>query len=130
MLQVVRGLLKTGKLDMAQTNVHEFCNYHGCSVKPMGLVKHAVIHSSKHRDNRKRLAILELLIGAFKEANIFNMKEVFEDSLHQSLLSIKDPNNQSLDLELALLRSGADIGHLDTSSRTALHCVFGLNGDR
>ena len=130
MLQVVRGLLKTGKLDMAQTNVHEFRKHHGSSVKPMGLVKHAVIHSSKHRDNRKRLAILELLIGAFKEANIFSMDEVFGDSLHQSLLSIKDPNNQSLDLELALLRSGANIGHLDACSRTALHCVFGLIGDR
>lgn len=122
--QVVRALLATGKLDLAQKCVNEFCKRHGCTVKPIGLVKHAVIHASKHRDNRKRLAILELLIEAFKEAKIIPMEEVFGDSLHKSLLSIRDPTEQSLDLEIALLRAGFKISHLDGCNRTVLHCAF------
>ena len=65
-LKLVESLLKTGRLDLCQKGVDDFVQKENCQVGKLGLVQHAVIHASNHRDDRDRIAVVELLVNAFK----------------------------------------------------------------
>ena len=65
-LRLVESLLKTGRLDLNQEGVEDFVQKENCKIGKLGLVQHAVTHASNHRDDRERIAIVELLVNKFK----------------------------------------------------------------
>ena len=65
-LRLVESLLRTGRLDLNQEGVEDFVQKENCKMGKLGLVQHAVIHASNHRDDRDRIAIVEFLVNEFK----------------------------------------------------------------
>ena len=83
----------------------------------------AVNSSISKRKDKKRAHVLKALVEAGLDGNVV---EGFSKrtALHLAVNSSTDGADQSLDLEIALLRNGADVCALDVRGRLPLHYCF------
>ncbi len=90
---------------------------------PNTFVSAAVRSCLQARKDKKRTAVLKALLAAGIDVNT---PDAFyrKNTLHHAVNSSTDGADQNLDLEIALLRAGADVFARDHRKRVPLHYCF------